>query len=290
LNLYCTETPTATLTPSLTPTEVLLLVLATPLEDTPEASGSDTPTPSILRLVSATPVEEQEATATPTECYVAFAFALVDCTPTVTPTPTASSTACILTNAAGVPEYCTPTPVPSATPTSCTVPYPAAAGFLILCTPTPETAALMVFPDQDTNCRKAPDSTSEAFDTLLDGEGIIPLGRTPDNLYMFFRGPVTSVRCWAAAFLFTIPFGPLNLVPPEVLPYINYPTPTPTPTQSSGSGPSATPVPAKPTATPIPQCSDGLDNDGDGGIDYNPTGGRKGDPQCKDASDNNEAN
>ena len=301
LNLYCTDTPTATLTQTLTGTVVEMLVPATPIvleliTSTPAVLGDTAtpaqfidPTPIILELVTATPAEMNFPTPTPTECFVAFAFALVDCTPTITPTPTASSTACILPNVAGVPEYCTPTPVPSATPTYCAVPYPSTVGLYIQCTPTPETAALMVFPDQDTNCRQGPNPTSEPHDTLLQGEGIIPLGRTPDNLYFLFRGPVTSARCWAAAFLFTIPFGPLNLVPPEVLPYINYPTPTPTPTQASGSGPSATPVPAKPTATPIPQCSDGLDNDGDGGVDYNPTG-RTGDRQCKDASDNNEAN
>ena len=293
LNLYCTDTPTPTPSPTLTGTVIEMLVAATQvtlelttstpavLGDTATPAELEDPTPIILNLVTATPAEMGIPTATPTECYVAFAFALVDCTPTVTPTPTASSTLCIFANVAGVPELCTPTPVPTATPTYCAVPYPAAAGFWIQCTPTPETAALMVFPEQDTNCRQGPNSNSQILDTLEEGIGYIPLGRTPDNFYMLFRGPFNNARCWAATFLFFIPFGPLDQVPGDVLPYINYPTATPT----QAAGPTST---SQPTATPAPQCSDGLDNDGDGAIDYNPSSA-SGDRDCKDAQDDNEA-
>lgn len=49
----------------------------------------------------------------------------------------------------------------------------------------------------------------------------------------------------------------------------------------------ATPVP---TDTPVqPQCSDGLDNDADGKIDFNPAAG-VGDRQCTSADDNDEVN
>lgn len=44
-----------------------------------------------------------------------------------------------------------------------------------------------------------------------------------------------------------------------------------------------------PVTTPLPQCSDGLDNDSDGFIDYSATPGL-GDPGCSSASDNDETN
>jgi hypothetical protein len=132
----------------------------------------------------------------------------------------------------------------------------------------------MVFPNQNTNCRRSTDSNSQIVDTLMEGDGYLPLGRTPDNLFMLFRGPVTNQRCWAPTFLFLIPFGPLDQVPGEVLPFINYPTATPTSTN----------VPKQATNTPAaPQCNDGVDNDGDGQTDY----GR--DKQCTSPTDNNES-
>jgi hypothetical protein len=49
--------------------------------------------------------------------------------------------------------------------------------------------------------------------------------------------------------------------------------------------------PPRPTATPRPlQCSDGLDNDGDGKVDYAPPSGlgSSADPQCRTADDDDE--
>jgi hypothetical protein len=160
---------------------------------------------------------------------------------------------------------CSPTP----SPTLCLVPD--GTGTFVQCTPGPQTAAMMVYPEQDTNCRRGPSGSAEIDDTLQEGEGYTPTGRTPDNLYMLFRGPTRGVRCWAASALFDIPFGPLSGVPGSVLPYINYPTATPTPTKV-------------PTNTPsLPQCNDRIDNDGDGDIDY----GR--DKDCSSPTDNNES-
>ena len=52
----------------------------------------------------------------------------------------------------------------------------------------------------------------------------------------------------------------------------------------------ATPVPsATPRVATAPQCSDGVDNDGDGRIDFNAAPG-VGDRQCRSAADNDEAN
>jgi hypothetical protein len=76
------------------------------------------------------------------------------------------------------------------------------------------------------------------------------------------------------------------------------PTAVPTPSTSATGVPSATPLPTdtptpiptetptptpEPTAVPpLPQCSDGIDNDGDGFTDY------PDDPKCTDALDDNE--
>ncbi len=60
----------------------------------------------------------------------------------------------------------------------------------------------------------------------------------------------------------------LDIVLTELDECRNPPTPTPT----------ASPVP-----TPLPQCSDGIDNDGDGRIDW------PDDRQCKSAGENSES-
>jgi hypothetical protein len=152
-----------------------------------------------------------------------------------------------------------------------------AAGNVTPCTPTPVVEALMVFPEQDTNCRQSNTQGAPILRTLLMGQGYMPLGRGPDNLWMLFL--IDGARCWGLASLFDIPFGPLPNVPGTVLPYINYPTATPTPTfipptrtntpSSSGGGGGQT------------QCSDNVDNDNDGAIDLK-------DRDCSSLTDNNE--
>jgi len=322
-NIIATCTPTPTLTYTPTPTGCPNPISST----APQTTCTPTPTscygPITAGVAANNPIVTCTPTITPspTDCVVnTYPFALIDCTPTPTLTPSATATLCAQPAAATLPLQvpctptptqcvaisfaalavfnCTPTPTPTAcltgfiigydtagapiyayvectptiTPTPCNVTD--AAGLVIACTPTPQTAAMMVFPDQDVNCRQAPSSNSQILDTLFKGIGYMPLGRTPDNLYMLLRGPATNQRCWAPTFLFTIPFGPLSGVPGSVLPFILYPTSTPTPTNTA------------PTAS-TPQCSDGIDNDGDGRIDYNPTG--LGDLQCTSLSDNNES-
>lgn len=296
-----TPTPTNTSTPTQTATPTVCFIY----------SYDQAGLPVFLPCIpSATP------TVTPTQCVQPYPFAVIPCDPTPTYTPSVTPTVCTPTptlvgNPTGTgtttttvtntptsitaPNFvpcgtftptatlcvvgaavtnlvvCTPTPVP----TICTGPN--VAGALVQCTPTPpQSSAMMVYPDQDTNCRRAPNDQN-IVDTLFKGVGYIPLGRTPDNQYMLLRGPASGQRCWAASFLFTIPFGPLSGVPGSVLPYINYPTATPTPTKVPPSA---------------PQCSDGVDNDGDGRIDYSisTSGSPTGDRQCTSASDNSEAN
>lgn len=137
---------------------------------------------------------------------------------------------------------------------------------------TPATVVVYAVPQQTANCRLGASSQFDIADTLHEGERYQPLGRGRDNLWLQFRGPVTGVRCWAFTGNLTVLLNedavPLTEVPESLLPYLAYP-PTPTPV------PSATAVPT--------QCSDGLDNDGDGYIDMQ-------DRECSDPSDNNEAN
>lgn len=151
------------------------------------------------------------------------------------------------------------TPMASATPTS---------------THTPATVVVYAVPLQTANCRLGASNQFDIADTLHQGERYQPLARGRDNLWLQFRGPVTGVLCWAFAGNLTVLLNedavPVNEVPESLLPYLMYP-PTPTPTLI----PSATAVPA--------QCSDGIDNDGDGYVDMQ-------DRECSDPSDTNEAN
>lgn len=265
-------TPTVTYTPTVTATICYTDVTTTPTATTTvTATSTTTGTPTSITAPNNPSVIQVPCSPTPTPTYTATVCAvgaaltnLVLCTPTATPTM------CLVPDGTGTFMTCSPTP----SPTICVVPD--ATGTFVQCTPGPQSAAMMVQPEQDTNCRRGPAGNTEIDDTLKEGEDYEPLGRTPDNLYMLFKGPTRGVRCWAASSLFIIPFGPLNQVPGSVLPYINYPTSTPTPTK----------VPAVATKTPVPvalsQCNDGIDNDGDGNIDYGP------DKECSSPSDNDE--
>lgn len=237
-NAAATCTPTPTPTPSDCSVEFPFAVMdCTP---TPTSTPTMTPTECVginPNTIAAIPVP---CTPTPTDCLVVGAAAVFNCTPTPTPTLCVVGTI-IGYDDAGAPIYayevCTPTP----TPTQCF--STDAAGLVVPCTPTPMTEALMVFPERDTNCRRAPND-AYIIDTLFMGQGYIPLGRGPDNFWMLFIGPATGLRCWSLASLFDIPFGPLPGVPGTLLPYINYPTPTPTP---APVGPTRTPTPTMPS-------------------------------------------
>jgi hypothetical protein len=262
-------TPTYTATPTMTATTCYGVITTTPSVTT-TTTTTGTPTsvtapnnPGQQLQVTCTPTPT--ATMTPTVCVNgAFVAALVLCTSTPTATP------CYVPDNTGTFITCSPTPVP----TTCM--GLSVAGAQVTCTPSAQSQAMMVFPEQNANCRRSNSNDSQIVDTLFEGVGYVPLGRGPDNMWMLFRGPVTNNRCWAAVFLFDIPFGPLNEVPASELPYILYPTATPTPTRV----PSNTQAP---TAVPGPQCNDGVDNDGDGNIDY------PADKECRSATDNNES-
>ncbi len=170
----------------------------------------------------------------------------------------------------------------SATPTSTTT---VAVGQIFpSSTDTPTDLVLMAIPEKDANCREGNGSVFEIADTLLEGKEYPPTGRGADNLWVRFVGPSFQQTCWAFIDNLVLEINgvatQIEEIPESQLPFVDYPaTPTPSPT------PSFTPEPDRSeTPTPfVPQCSDGIDNDGDRLIDLK-------DKQCRSANDNDEAN
>lgn len=112
-----------------------------------------------------------------------------------------------------------------------------------------------------------------------------PLGTAPETLTPLGTAAPTHAPPAATA----IPWRPPATPIPTAVPTAPPPTPipsdpgTPIPSESPTPVPTATTVP---TATPVPslpQCSDGIDNDGDTLIDF------PADLGCTDALDNDEA-
>ncbi|MEX1248700.1 MAG: zf-HC2 domain-containing protein [Anaerolineales bacterium] len=174
----------------------------------------------------------------------------------------------------------TPTPRPTGTATA-TLTASATLPALPLVTDTPGELTLIAIPVQIANCREGNGTGFEVDDTLNEGESYEPNARGFDNLWVRFLGPVTENQCWVYVanleFFVNNSLVAIEEVPETLLPYTSYPaTPTPSPTSSF------TPEPA------APECSDGMDNDGDGRVDYDPTGA--GDRECRNANDNDETN
>jgi hypothetical protein len=156
---------------------------------------------------------------------------------------------------------------------------PAQSDDVAAATPTPGEDTLVAIPIQDVNCREGNSNQFDITDTLFEGEEYIPQGRGFDNLWVRFAGPATNVNCWVYVENLTMLLNEVETaladIPESILPYLDYP-PTATPT--------FTPEPTStPTPTPAPECSDGIDNDGDGDTDY-PNDGR-----CLSPDDNSES-
>jgi hypothetical protein len=281
------------------------------------------------RITTCTPTPTM--TITPTDCIIPYAFAVINCTPTPSSTPTITPTRCVIVDDTGQTQDCTPTPTLTATATVCvhygttalvictptpsptlcvggtgvaalpctptTTPTPCVAiddnGNMIPCTPIPVSMAAMAHPDQDYNCREAPNGNARILDTLFEGESYELRGRDGSNNWIFLRGP-NGRLCWA--FIGSMTFthdgeeAELADIPIDWLSIILTPSATPTPSPDTSGGGSQPTVTASKVS--VPQCSDGVDNDGDGAIDYvapSTTGATKGDPQCSSASDNNES-
>lgn len=135
-------------------------------------------------------------------------------------------------------------------------------------TPTPTITGLVAIPLKNANCRLGNSASMfDIVDTLYAGEQYMPIGKGSDNLWVAFTGPAYHGRCWVYFESLTLLLNDdeieLGDVPEAYLPVIPYP-PRPTPT----STPTFTPEPEEPDPEPDkPQCSDGIDNDGDGLID-----------------------
>ncbi|MEX2143233.1 MAG: LamG-like jellyroll fold domain-containing protein [Anaerolineales bacterium] len=169
-----------------------------------------------------------------------------------------------------------------------------------------------ITPLRNLNCRYYCTQQSDIADTLLEGVLYIPIGWDAVSGFFAFEGPSFGQLCFAppqagSTSLMSLSFNgqeisaeqlSTDMVETRTCPA--FPTATPVPdedegsdatnTPASGNVPTATPTPRNtpvPSATPRPQCSDGMDNDGDGLVDYDPAGG--GDPQCRNANDNCEA-
>lgn len=150
----------------------------------------------------------------------------------------------------------------------------------------PVDPSLVAVPNQNVNCREGNSSQFDIADTLFEDVEYSPLGRGFDNLWVLFSGPVTQVNCWAfvdnLALLVNEVDTPIQDISEDLLPFVGYPaTPTPQPTATF------TPEPTSAAA----QCSDGIDNDGDGRIDFVAAGisGTAGDRECSSPDDSDES-
>lgn len=119
-------------------------------------------------------------------------------------------------------------------------------------------------------CRPAPGY--EPIDSFTPGQSAEVIGFSPDGFYAFLEGPNFGKVCTVPTDvdLVDITGGGCERLPQMTI----LPPPTATATTTSTSTSTFTPV--------LPQCSDGLDNDGDSLIDLN-------DRQCRDANDNDES-
>ena len=147
---------------------------------------------------------------------------------------------------------------------------------------------LIIIPNRNINCRTYCTAASDIADTLFEGVQYKPLSWDPLSGFFAFDGPFAGQRCYAPPVSGGTPFMSLyafggeisldqvssDLVPTFTCPF--FPTATPTINPDEGVSASATP-------TRAPECSDGIDNDGDGRIDYDPTGG--GDRECTSPED-----
>lgn len=162
-----------------------------------------------------------------------------------------------------------------------------------------------IVPTRNLNCRYFCSTQSDIADTLFEGIQYIPIGWDPLSLHFAFRGPVTGSVCFAPPLSGNTSFMALDLggealssqdfdlltlavIPRWTCPDLPTPTPeaTDVPDDREPDEPTDTPEPA------LPQCSDGIDNDGDGRIDYGDAAaiaGGTADRECSSPDDDNEA-
>jgi Zn-dependent metalloprotease len=119
---------------------------------------------------------------------------------------------------------------------------------------------------QNGSCRTNPGADYELFDIVLAGVQVSINGRTPDNAWLRVFLPDWNQSCWLSESVVLVE-GSLDDV--TILQYAPPPTGTPDPDEGDNEV--------------VTQCSDGIDNDGDGSID-------DVDRECVDANDDHETN
>lgn len=142
---------------------------------------------------------------------------------------------------------------------------------------------------QNINCRASDYSSSKNLDTLLEGEEVLVLAVNPEATHAMILEPRFKVNCWVWLGVVDLMKGDMPFDPSQLLDLVSVQDPPEEPTSTPASSGTTT---ATDTPTP-PQCSDGIDNDGDGKIDYGVpsfTNVSNFDPECTSADDNDESN
>jgi len=138
----------------------------------------------------------------------------------------------------------------------------------------------IAIPSRDANCRLGPSSTFfDIADTLLMGMQYMPVAQGPDGhvagKWLLFSGPATQTRCWVF-------IDNLDLFCNEVMVEISDISPCTLPVANYPPLPTATPEPEATETPRLPECRDGIDNDGDGDVDM-------ADGRCTSPDDNSES-
>jgi hypothetical protein len=142
----------------------------------------------------------------------------------------------------------------------------------------PAPLALTAVPSRDVNCRQGPSgSLFDIVDILVSGSPYTPQAQGPDGLWLLFHGPDYDGDCWAVSQYLDLFCDDAVVSLPDVSPcslqtraYPALPTLTPTAVFTP-----------EPSATAVPECNDGIDNDRDGSTDMR-------DRDCTAPSDNSE--
>ena len=141
---------------------------------------------------------------------------------------------------------------------------------------------------RDTNCRASDYNDSANIGTIKEGQQALILAVNPQGTYVRVEEPNFQVHCWVWVDLVDLKLGTETIYPDDLIGLVSIqqaPAPTSTPTSTSSGGGSG-------GGASTPQCSDGVDNDGDGKADYYagavPPAG-VGDAQCSSPTDNDES-
>jgi len=149
-----------------------------------------------------------------------------------------------------------------------------------------ETNELLANLPQDTNCRIGCQASQfDIADSLIQGFQYPINAISSDGFFVQFIGPATGQICWAPLSLIDLQLNgqsvELAAISEDLYSIASCPsTPTPLPTATFTPEPTKTDIP--PTAVPLPECNDGIDNDGDGDIDM-------ADGRCLSPTDDSES-